>query len=149
MRHFRRPVQLAFRQAFAGQAYAHLVGHQLQQVAVTGHNHHAHAARRRQPAKCAQHIIRFVALHFKNWNIECLHHFANALQLCAQVIGHFVARALVGREQLVAEGFPQIEADGDEIRPFLFQQAQQHGRKAVHTSGRFAAARCAAEAGAG
>jgi len=133
---FRQDAELAldiFRKVvFAGVGFAvgegnyHAVGHQLQQVAVSGDYLNAQPFFPRRPdCQAADDVIRFVVFQFQPGNIEGIHHLADALHLPAQVFGHFGASALVFRIEVVSEGAAGIERDSQIVGLVLFQDAQQ------------------------
>ncbi len=68
-----------------------------------------------------------------------IHHLSNAIQLRAQVIGHFFARTFIFGEDVISKGFAHIKSHGDVFGRFLFQNANQFARKAVNSGSRFTA----------
>ncbi len=157
---FRQDAELAldiFRKVvFAGVGFAvgegnyHAVGHQLQQVAVSGDYLNAQPFFPRRPdCQAADDVIRFVVFQFQPGNIEGIHHLADALHLPAQVFGHFGASALVFRIEVVSEGAAGIERDSQIVGLVLFQDAQQGAGEAEHASGWLARAGCPTGGAAG
>ena len=92
------------------------------------------------PSHGAQNIICFKPFQFQNGNVERLNHFLDALNLQAQFIGHLFAGAFVLFKHIIAEGAPQVEADGKIFGRIFGQYPVENGAdKAEGGIGGFAA----------
>src|SRR5690606_26561176 len=124
---------------FAGQLDVCMLGHQLEQVAVPGDDQHIRALLLSLWRDRADDVVRLVAFHLQDRDVERLHQLADAIDLDAQLVRHLVARALVLVEELVAPGETLVEADGQIFRIFI-EDVQQGAREAEAGVGRLAAA---------
>ena len=113
-----------------------MIVHQLQQVPVAGDDLHVIALRRHLFRRGTEHVIRLKPFYLQTGDAERIYQLLHAADLETQVIRHFGPGAFVGREQVIAEGLPDIEGDCQVIRMIVFQQPQQDRGKPVGSGGR-------------
>ncbi len=121
--------------------------HQLEQVPVAGDDLDAESLPGGPVSHRAEHIVGFVAFHFEAGDVEGIHQVADPVDLRGQVLRHFGAGALVGRENFIAKSLAGVEGDGKVIGFFHLEYADQLTGEAVCSGGGFAGGSVPALAG--
>ena len=114
---------------------------QLQDIAVAGGDMHIQTHVDRLPADRAQHIIRLHIGHGQLRDVKRLDQLANAIELAAQVVWHFLARRLVLGINLLARAQAFVKCDREILGLIMLVNIQQRPAEAVD-SARALAARC-------
>ena len=99
---------------------------ELQRIPVAGDNDALPALLRADFRRRADHIVRFPALTFVNWNVHSPEHILHDGHLLGQLLRHSVTIGLVALIFQMAEGWPvEVEGHGNGLRLlFLFHPLQ-------------------------
>ena len=114
--------------------HAHRRRHELQYVAVAGENQRVQMCRFRLRAQCAEQVVRFIARHLEHRHAERFHKLPHAVELRAQFRRRRRTVRLVFRKcRVPMRRRGHIEGNDAMSRLPLFDSAQEHVQKAVHT----------------
>jgi hypothetical protein len=120
-----------------GVVHGDLVGHELHEVLVGGHDGRDGAARRREPCVGCDQIVSLKAGLLQTGQVEGAHGIADQRKLRDQVVGRRRPVRLVVGIELVAEGDLGLVEDDGQMRRLLVlrhvaQKLPQHVAKAEH-----------------
>ena len=114
---------------------------ELEGVGVAGDYERLQALLLRLLGQRGQYVVGLVALGRVGGYVKGLQQLVDALELDAQVIGHFGAVGLVLGVLFMAEGAPTVKGHGQKVGLLVAQHVEQHGSKAKHGVGQLATGR--------
>ncbi len=107
-----------------------VVVHELEQIAVAGHDDDPHIALLGADAgEAADDIVRLVPFALLDGDVERVDELPHPLDLGPQIVGHGAAIRLVLGVLIVAEGPPAFHGDDGVLRIFPPQHVEQHRRE--------------------
>ena len=123
-----------------GVEHADVVVHQLKEVAIAAHDEHVDALGRRLFRKAADDVVRLEVGIGDDGDAEHSQQLFDALHLRPHIVGHRLARGLVGGEFGMAPGVAHVEGRDDEVWLELAQRQNELAGEAEDRAGRFAGA---------
>jgi len=131
--HGRRGEPGQFADAFAGVEHRHVVGDQLQRIAVTGDHQHPEALLFGLGGQRRDQVVGFEARFGEHRNAQRRKDFLGDVDLTVKLIRGGRPVGFVFRVTLGAERLPRhIEGGGHMGGRFVAQQVDQHGGEPVH-----------------
>ncbi len=106
----------------------------MKQITITGGDDHFYVLLGGNFGDGAENVIGFVTFGFKDGDVEGGNHFADAFDLCSQIVGHLLACAFVFFIKRVAECCAHIKTHSEIIGFLLFDDVEEDGGEAVRAS---------------
>jgi hypothetical protein len=114
----------------AGRHHAHAVLHELEEVAVAGHDHHVDPLLVRLARERGDHVVRLVALDAHVRVAESVHERVEVRPLLLEQVGPLAPPGLVLLVGLEPSGHARVPGHQRRLRPVLGEQLHEHRREA-------------------